>query len=134
MADLHGTETILLAEDHEAIREMCRQTLTGLGYRVLAAADGEEALRLCEKETPALAILDVIMPKLGGPATAAKLTSLFPGLPMLFTSGYSHESKGITEDSADSRYLQKPYSPSALGRLVREILSTTAIKAHPASS
>jgi two-component system, cell cycle sensor histidine kinase and response regulator CckA len=131
MADLHGTETILLAEDHEAIREMCRQTLTGLGYRVLAASDGEEALRLCEKEAPALAILDVVMPKLGGPATATKLGTLFPDLLVLFTSGYSKESKNITE-AADSRYLQKPYSPSMLGRTVRDILDK-AVKA-PANS
>jgi two-component system, cell cycle sensor histidine kinase and response regulator CckA len=132
MADSHGTETILLAEDHEAIREMCRQTLTGLGYRVLAAADGEEALGLCEKETPALAILDVVMPKLGGPATAARLATIFPDLPVLFTSGYSQESKGIGT-SADSRYLQKPYSPSALGRIVREILGKATVKV-PVSS
>lgn len=131
MADLHGTETILLAEDHEAIREMSRQTLSGLGYRVLAAVDGEEALRLCEKETPALAILDVVMPKLGGPATAMKLATLFPNLPVLLTSGYSKESKGINE-SPDSPYLQKPYSPSTLGRMVREILDT-AVKT-PANS
>jgi len=131
MADLHGTETILLAEDHEAIREMSRQTLAGLGYRVLAAADGEEALRLCENETPALAILDVVMPRLGGPAAATKLATLFPSLPVLFTSGYSQESKGISE-GADSRYLQKPYSPSTLGRTVREILDS-AVKT-PANS
>jgi two-component system, cell cycle sensor histidine kinase and response regulator CckA len=61
-----GTETILLADDHESIREMTRQTLVGLGYRVLAACDGEEALRLCENETPALTILDVVMSKRGG--------------------------------------------------------------------
>ncbi len=46
--NLHGTETILIAEDHDSIREMVRQTLVGLGYRVLAAADGQQALRLCE--------------------------------------------------------------------------------------
>ena len=134
MADTHGTETILLAEDHEAIREMSRQTLAGLGYRVLAARDGEEALVLCEKEKPAMAILDVVMPNLGGPATAAKLAMLFPGLPVLFTSGYSQESKGITAVASESRYLQKPYSPSALGRLVREILDTSKMEAPPASS
>jgi CheY-like chemotaxis protein len=64
MADMHGTETIVFAENHESVREMARQTLVGLGYRVLTAADGEEALRLCENENPQLAILDMIMPKL----------------------------------------------------------------------
>src|ERR1700719_2540447 len=77
-AELRGTETILLAEDHESIREMARQTLMNLGYRKLSAAIGEEALRLCEQETPALAILDLLMPKLCAAATAARLTAHFP--------------------------------------------------------
>jgi CheY-like chemotaxis protein len=63
---MRGSETVLIAEDQESIREMARQTLLSLGYRVLSACDGQEALRLCEKEAPALAILDVLMPKLGG--------------------------------------------------------------------
>jgi CheY-like chemotaxis protein len=57
---------------------MVRQTIVGLGYRVLAASDGEQALRLCETEMPALAILDVIMPRIGGPATAAALNGSSP--------------------------------------------------------
>jgi two-component system cell cycle sensor histidine kinase/response regulator CckA len=122
MAAMRGTETILIAEDHESIREMARQTLVGLGYRVLAACDGEEALRLCGNEVPELAILDVVMPKLGGPAAAVKLKERSPGLPILFTSGYSQESEGIRPFVTSAKYLQKPYSPIMLGRLVREIL------------
>jgi two-component system cell cycle sensor histidine kinase/response regulator CckA len=122
VGEMHGSETILIADDHESIREMARQTLLNLGYRVLSACDGEEALKLCEKETPALAILDVVMPKLGGAAVAARLTALFPGLPVLFTSGYSHDSENLAPATADALYLQKPYSPTTLGRMVREIL------------
>ena len=100
---------------------MARQSLVNLGYRVLSAADGEEALQLSEHERPALAILDVIMPKMGGSAAAGKLAQRHPGVRVVFTSGYSSESemipKGIT-----GRYLQKPYSPTTLARLVREIL------------
>ena len=121
-ADLRGSATILIAEDHESIREMACQTLTGLGYKVLSATDGEEALRICEKETPALAILDVIMPKLGGLATAAKLLERFKNMPVLYTSGYSPQCDDTLLASSNARYLQKPYSPSTLGRLVREIL------------
>src|SRR5258707_14802956 len=76
LAEIRGTETILLAEDHESVREMARQALLGLGYRVLAASDGQEALKLCARETPALAILAGIIPKLGGPATAAALPAI----------------------------------------------------------
>jgi signal transduction histidine kinase/ActR/RegA family two-component response regulator len=122
IAEARGSETLLIAENHESIREMARQALMNLGYRVLSACDGEEALRLCEKETPALAILDLIMPKLGGPAVAARLTTLFPGLPILLTSGYSQDSENASPITAETHYLQKPYSPTTLGRVVREIL------------
>jgi two-component system cell cycle sensor histidine kinase/response regulator CckA len=122
LTELRGTETILIAEDHESIREMSRQTLVGLGYRVLSAGDGEEALRLCERERPALAILDVIMPKLSGLKAAEKLAVRFADLPVLFTSGYSADFNGAPSGAYPARYMQKPYSPTTLGRLVREIL------------
>ncbi len=120
--NLRGTETILLAEDHDSIREMVRQTLVGLGYHVLAAADGQQALRLCESDTPALAILDVIMPHMGGSAAASALRARVPNLPILFTSGYSESAESSRLHLPASRFLQKPYSPTALGRAVREIL------------
>src|SRR5712692_6176207 len=122
LAEIRGTETILLAEDHESIREMARQTLVNLGYRVLSAANGEEALRLCEYETPALAILDVIMPKMGGAAAAAKLAGRFPNLQIVITRGYSPEGERAPASGEKTRYLQKPYSPTTLGRLIRESL------------
>ncbi len=122
LAEMRGTETILLAEDHEAIREMARQTLVSLGYRVLSAGDGVEALRLCENEEPALAILDVVMPKLGGPAAAEKLVERYGPLPIIFTSGYFQDPESLAAGAAHAQYLQKPYSPTTLGCMVREIL------------
>jgi len=122
LAELRGTETILIAEDHESIREMSRQALLNMGYRVLAACDGQEALELCSHEAPALAILDVIMPKLGGLGTAASLLKMFPGLPVVFASGYSADASELPAEGTKARYLQKPYSPTTLGRLVRETL------------
>lgn len=108
---------------------MARQVLISLGYRVLSASDGEEALKLCEKERPALAILDVVMPKLGGPATAARLEERFEGVCVLFTSGYSQDSGGVSGTNEHARFLQKPYSPTTLGRLVRELLDERAVSA-----
>ena len=128
IAEMRGSETILIAEDHESIREMARQILLNLGYRVLAASDGVEALKLCEQEAPALAILDVVMPKLGGTAVASKLETLFAGLPILFTSGYSQDSENLAPATAEAHYLQKPYSPTSLGRMVREILDQEKIR------
>ena len=120
--EIRGTETILIAEDHESIREMARQTLLSLGYKVLSAADGEEALELCAQEAPALAVLDVVMPRLGGPATATKLLERFSGLHIVFTSGYSQDSQALAGADPNARYLQKPYSPTALGRMIRDVL------------
>jgi two-component system cell cycle sensor histidine kinase/response regulator CckA len=122
LRDPGGSETILFAEDHESIREMAYQALTALGYRVLLACDGEQALLMAENETPALAILDVIMPRCGGPAAAERLRQKFPGLPVLHTSGYYplYDEKLLAASNA--HYLQKPYSPSTLGRVVRQIL------------
>jgi PAS domain S-box-containing protein len=122
LAEMRGTETILLADDHESIREMARQTLISLGYRVLSACDGVEALRLCESEAPALAILDVIMPKMGGTAAAEKLMEKYGSLPILFTSGYLQDSENQGSAADHAQYLQKPYSPTTLGCMVREIL------------
>ncbi|HYK38966.1 MAG TPA: ATP-binding protein, partial [Candidatus Eremiobacteraceae bacterium] len=119
---VRGTELILIAEDHESIREMARHTLLNLGYRVLSAADGEEALRLAERERPAVAVLDVVMPKMGGQAALGRLLERFPGLPAIFTSGYSHDATGLPASTPEMTYLQKPYSPTALGKLVRQVL------------
>ena len=126
--NLHGTETILLAEDHDSIREMARQSLVSYGYGVLAANDGEQAVRLCAQEKPSLAILDVVMPHLSGLATAAVLLARFPGLPILFTSGDSESSHLGASLNADSRYLQKPYSPTALSKVIREILGCPQVQ------
>jgi two-component system, cell cycle sensor histidine kinase and response regulator CckA len=122
VGEMRGTETVLIADDHESIREMARQTLASLGYRILCAADGEEALRLCEQNTPDIAVLDVVMPKLGGLATAERLLNQLPELPLIFTSGYSHDHDVRTADLPMASYLQKPYSPTHLGRRVRDIL------------
>jgi len=121
-AELRGTEVILIAEDHESIREMARQSLLHLGYKVLAAGDGEEALRLAEEERPSLAVLDVVMPKLGGTAVAGRLAERYPNLPVIFTSGYSQDTVNLPKEGQPMKYLQKPYSPTALSKLVRNIL------------
>ena len=122
--NLQGSETILLAEDHDSIRELTRQSLTRLGYQVLAAADGSQALRLAELERPDLAVLDVVMPHMGGAATAAQLLQHMPGLPILFTSGFSENANNAVAQVPGSHYLQKPYGPTSLASIIREILDS----------
>ena len=119
---LQGVETILLAEDHDSIRELVRQSLSRLGYQVLAAADGKQALHLAELEPPALAVLDVVMPQMGGAATAAELLRRNPAMPIVFTSGFSENANNAVNQVPGSHYLQKPYSPTSLASAIREIL------------
>jgi len=120
-----GSETILLAENHEGLRETARSTLEKLGYRVLPVPEGAAAVDLfrSQPDTIDLALLDVVMPHLNGPEAYALMEVLRPGLPVVFTSGYTAETPAFTE--AQKRglpILPKPYSPSQLARKVREAL------------
>lgn len=119
-----GTETVLLAEDEEGIRNLAERTLRGYGYAVLAAGDGAEAVALCEAHPEvAIAVLDVVMPRLGGKEALDAMHRFRPGLRSLFTSGYAvdriHESFVLLPGI---EFLPKPFSPSSLGRRVREVL------------
>jgi CheY-like chemotaxis protein len=126
-----GTETILLAEDEEALRNLARVVLEELGYRVLVAKDGEEAVALyvAERERIDLLLLDVVMPRLGGSESYERIRELGGDVPLILMTGYSSEtvqsrfvkqSKWIEESG--TIVIQKPYSIEALGRRVREVL------------
>jgi len=119
-----GSETILLAEDEEAICNLAERLLRGYGYEVLVARDGAEAVALCEAHPEiAIAVLDVVMPRMGGKEALDAMRRLHPGLRALFTSGYStdriHESFVLLPGI---EFLPKPYGPAALARRVREVL------------
>ena len=120
-----GDETILLAEDDESIRNLAEKILSSYGYKVLAARDGEEAVdifRRHQKEI-AVAVLDVVMPRKGGKQAYDEMAKTNPGLKVLFLSGYSanaiHESFVLLPGLS---FLQKPFSPDAFARKVREVL------------
>jgi PAS domain S-box-containing protein len=119
-----GAETILLAEDEEAIRNLAERSLRGYGYEVLVAGDGVEAVALCEAHPEiAIAVLDVVMPRMGGKEALDAMRRLRPDLKALFTSGYStdriHESFVLLPGI---EFLPKPYGPASLARRVREVL------------
>jgi two-component system cell cycle sensor histidine kinase/response regulator CckA len=125
-----GTETILVAEDHEGMREMARENLETLGYRLLLARDGEEAVDqfAAHRNAISLVLLDVIMPKLGGIDAYEQIREAKPGMPVIFTSGYSDHGAvlaSLTEKGAI--VLQKPYGSKALARRVREILDEAKV-------
>lgn len=121
-----GAETLLVAEDHVGISTMAKELLERLGYKVLLAGDGEEALRLFaqEQEHVALVLLDVVMPKLNGPEAYARMCAARPTLPVIFATGYSAESAPLLSALAEKGVpiLQKPYSPRILARKIRELL------------
>jgi two-component system NtrC family sensor kinase len=119
-----GAETILLAEDEEAIRNLAERSLRGYGYEVLVARDGAEAVALCEAHPEiAIAVLDVVMPRMGGKEALDVMRRSRPDLSALFTSGYStdriHESFVLLPGI---EFLPKPYGPASIARRVREVL------------
>jgi CheY-like chemotaxis protein len=121
-----GTETILLAEDEEAIRVLAERILTGFGYTVLVARNGEEAIGIFRRNKEiVLAVLDVVMPRKGGKEAFDEMHKQNPRLKVIFMSGYSanaiHDSFVLI---AGTPFLQKPFGPTILARKVREVLDT----------
>jgi two-component system cell cycle sensor histidine kinase/response regulator CckA len=120
-----GTETILVAEDHEALRELARHTLVSLGYSVIFASNGLEALHLFEANSTEirLALLDVVMPVLSGPDAYSQMCAIKPDLRVIFTTGYTAESASLNHKIEEGAvFLQKPYSSQTLARAIRSTL------------
>ena len=120
-----GTETVLLAEDEEVVRRLARELLTGNGYKVLEAANGREALLLSEGHRGEIHLLltDVVMPKMSGRELGERIRLQRPGLRVLYMSGYTDDAilrRGVLEDGIP--FLQKPFTPEAFARKVREVL------------
>jgi len=127
-----GSETVLFAEDQDAVAAVVRATLQLCGYHVLEAHNGSEAVRLCERYDGPIPLLvtDIVMPGMGGPELAASVRKLRPETKVLFISGYSERafsSHGTLDP--DAGFLQKPFMPEALAQKVREILDGTAARA-----
>jgi len=123
---LRGTETILLAEDHDGLRDTAQEMLQGLGYRILAASDGRKALELFKTNMDQidLIVMDVVMPLLSGPEAYLEMSALRPGVRVLFTTGYTPEAKFlISMLERGAAILQKPYSLTSLSQMVRAALA-----------
>ena len=122
-----GTETLLLVEDEDSVRSLVRNVLREKGYRVLEASGGEEALEFSELYAGRIDLLvtDVVMPLMNGRELARRLTGLRPQIKVLYISGYTENAVWFQSglDSAGA-FLQKPFSPEALARKVREVLGS----------
>ena len=120
-----GRETILVADDHEGLRELVSESLQALGYRVLLAEDGEEALRQfnAHQSEIDLVVLDVVMPKLRGTDAFARMAALRPDLPAIFCTGYNSETPLLNATIKEGAcVLQKPYTTKILAQQVRAAL------------
>jgi PAS domain S-box-containing protein len=120
-----GTETVLMVDDDDGLRELIEETLELEGYTVLAARNGQEALELCaRRERPVdLLITDVVMPELSGRELAERLTAKCDELKVLYMSGYTDDAvvrHGVLEEG--TFFLQKPFTLDALARKVRAVL------------
>ncbi len=126
-APVRGEGLLLLVEDEAPVRRTTRRLLESLGYRVLEAGSGEEALALAEGTAFDLLVTDVMMPGMKGPELSQRLRARRPGLETLFISGYTASvigSGGILE--AGTHFLKKPFSVEDLALKLREALRARA--------
>jgi len=125
VATAGGTETLLLVEDEEPVRELMGAFLRRNGYTVLEAQNGLDALRVAEQHSGTIHLLvtDMVMPKLGGWELADRLAVPRPGLKVLYLSGYSeHIAAPKANRDWSGAFVQKPFSMDVFGRKVREVL------------
>jgi CheY-like chemotaxis protein len=121
-----GTETILLVEDDSSLREMAGTLLQRLGYTVLSAANGIEAMGLRDAHQPGhidLLFTDVVMPQMSGEELAERVRALSPQTQILFTSAYAENAivhHGVLNQGV--ALLQKPFTPAALAQKLRGVL------------
>lgn len=125
----HGRETVLVAEDNPALLKVLRAQLEALGYTVVAAANGAEALQLLRAATPSIDLLltDLVMPELGGADLARQVSELRPGLRVLFMTGYADipwVPLGAVEDG--TVILEKPFGSERLAYAVRAAMDRPA--------
>jgi signal transduction histidine kinase/CheY-like chemotaxis protein len=121
---LAGGQTVIVVDDAEGLRELARRLLLRLGYRVLLAADADEALELFERNASIDVLLtDVVMPGASGPELTRRLLERWPALRVVYMSGYTEET--IVEHgvlNSGIAFLHKPFTSETLGRKIREVL------------
>jgi CheY-like chemotaxis protein len=122
-----GTETILLVEDEDAVRELVQRVLDGAGYHVLTAARPSDAQRFAIDERIDLLLTDVVMPEMSGYDLAVRIRLAHPAAHTLFISGYAHAALAETAEPPAGEMLRKPFSPDQLLRAVRAVLDGEAL-------
>ena len=139
LSRLRGTETILLTEDDEQVRELASEALTASGYNVLVAETPQAAISICRGRAQDVDLLltDVVMPGIGGRELAIQIASMRPEIKVLYMSGYTPQAiLHHGELDASTFFIQKPFTPSSLAAKVREVLdyAVPTLPASPAKS
>lgn len=122
-----GAETVLVVDDEDSVRKVVVKILEGIGYRVLDAARGLDALRVCEarKGPIQLLITDMAMPHMKGRELATRVREFHPEIRVLFMTGYAGNKVGAVDVlDAGAAFISKPFTADALGQKVREVLAT----------
>src|SRR5258708_37209167 len=120
-----SSETVLLAEDEAAFRDLLREGLHAAGYEVLVGENGVDAMRVAEQHPGPISVLitDVIMPQMSGPELARRLKETRQELQVLYMSGYTDDKLGnLSEPDSDLALLQKPFYTNELVERIRELL------------
>jgi CheY-like chemotaxis protein len=121
----HVREIVLVVDDEEMVRRLAARMLDTLGYRVLEARDGQEAMRVLQQGAPVTAVLtDVAMPGIGGRQLGATIAECWPQIPVLYMSGFPAK-RMVNEGALDPTqpFIQKPFTSEQLGRKIRELLA-----------
>ena len=130
---MRGSETILLVEDEHTVRKFLLRVLQSIGYNVIEAQDGRQALEfaLNYSEPIHLLLTDLMMPNMGGKELSEKLSVPRPDIKIMFMSGYAEEGSPYTWNLREGLdFLQKPFSPSVLVQKVRAVLDTAQTVKH----
>ncbi|NJD55802.1 MAG: response regulator [Nitrospirae bacterium] len=126
--DLKGSGTVLIIDDEPHVRELCKDILQPMGYKVLAAGGGSEGIQIFKemKDRISVVILDMIMPRMGGMEVYEVLKTIHPGVRIIFCSGYSRDGFANIQDivkQESASFVEKPFSQLTLGRAVKQAVA-----------
>ena len=132
---LTGTETILLVEDEESVREVSSRLLSRAGYTVVEAVDGRQALEIYSDRGADIDVIitDMVMPEMGGRELARRVRDMDPHIPIIFMSGYTDDDE-LRRSFLDrgSAFLEKPFTPELLLSRIREVVSARPVLSRTA--
>jgi CheY-like chemotaxis protein len=123
-----GRPLVLVVDDEDAVRRVAQMMLRHLGYGAIAAAEGQNAVELFERNLGQIraVLLDLTMPRMNGPEVLAAIRRIDPAVPVVLCSGYAAEAVSETLAATNTYFLLKPFTMADLGRAMREAVGGRA--------